>query len=86
MSLYGLNKICHMTQTDLEFRAKMQTDPAVAIADFPLSDEERRAVLDGDVARLYQMGVHGFLLSRLPRFASLGLTRDEYIRRMRQLL
>jgi len=86
MSRYGLNKVCHMTQTDLAFRERMRSDPAGAIADFPLTDEERRAVVSGDVATLYKMGVHAFLLSRLPRFESLGLTRDEYIARMRTLL
>src|SRR5439155_14927543 len=86
MSLYALNKICHMTQTDRMFREQMRTDPAAAIADFPLTDEERHAVMTADVAKLYQMGVHAFLLSRLPRFDSLGLTREEYIRRLRTLL
>jgi hypothetical protein len=86
MSLYGVNKVCHLTQTDLHFREQMRTDPAAATAGFPLTDEEREAILTGDVAKLYQMGAHGFLLSRLPRFESLGLTRDEYIRRMRTLL
>jgi hypothetical protein len=86
MSLYGINKVCHLTQTDLAFREQMRTDPAGAIADFPLTDEERAAFLTGDVAKLYQLGAHGFLLSRLPRFGSLGLTRDEYIKRMRTLL
>jgi len=86
MSLYGVNKVCHLTQVDLSFRELMQTDPAAAIADMPLTDEERDAFLAGDVAKLYQMGAHGFLLSRLPRFGSLGLSRDEYITRMRTLL
>lgn len=86
MSLYGVNKVCHLTQTDPSFREQMRTDPTSAIAGFPLSEEERRAILEGDVAGLYQMGAHSFLLSRLPRFGSLGLTRDEYIKRMRTLL
>ena len=47
---------------------------------------DNNAFLTGDVATLYRLGAHSFLLSRLPRFDSLGLTRDEYIKRMRTLL
>lgn len=86
MSTYGINKVCHLTQVDPEFREMMRVDPAKAIEDFPLTDEERKAVLNGDVARMYQFGAHTFLMSRLPRFGALGLDRDEYIRRMRTLL
>ena len=86
MSLYGIHKVCHMTQVDLAFREQMRTDPADAIAGFPLTDAERRAILSGDVAALARMGAHTFLLSRLPRFESLGLSRDEYITRMQTLL
>jgi hypothetical protein len=52
----------------------------------PLTGEEREAILRGDVAQLRRWGAHSFLLSRLPRFDSLRLTRDEYIARMRVLL
>jgi hypothetical protein len=88
MSLYGVHKVCGLVQTDLNFRERMRTDPAGAIADadIPLTDEERTAILTGDVATLARMGAHTFLLSRLPRFDSLGLSRDEYIKRMRALL
>ena len=86
MSLYGVNKAFHLTQTDLKYRELMKTDPATALKDLPLTDEERQAILAGDVAKLYKMGVHTFLMSRLPRFESLGLSRDEYIKRMQSLL
>lgn len=86
MSLYGIHKVCGLVQTDLNFRKQMRTNPAAAIAGLPLSDEERKAILSGDVAELARRGAHTFLLSRLPRFESLGLSRDEYIKRMRILL
>jgi hypothetical protein len=86
MSIYGINKVCQLAQTDLNFRELLRHDPATAIAGLPLSDDERDAILSGDVASLYQRGAHAFLLSRLPRFGSLGLTRDMYIERMRALL
>jgi hypothetical protein len=86
MSLYGINKACHLTQVDPAFRERMKTDPAGALAGLPLTAEEREAILRGDVAQLRRWGAHTFLLSRLPRFDSLGLSREEYIERMRVLL
>jgi acetyl-CoA acetyltransferase len=86
VSVYGVNKVCYLAQTDLNFREQLRRDPATAIAGFPLSDEERQALLTHDVASLYKAGAHAFLLSRLPRFGSFGLTRDEYIRSLRTLL
>jgi Aromatic-ring-opening dioxygenase LigAB, LigA subunit len=87
MSLYGIHKVLYLLQNDLAFRERLRTDPAAAIADFPLTEEERRALLDGDMAALYRMGVHTFLMSRIPRFNAFGgLTRAEYQRRLRTVL
>jgi len=86
MSVYGINKVCYLIQSDLNFREEMRRHPAKALTGIPLTDEERQAVLNGDVAKLYAWGAHSFLLSRLPRFESGGLTRQEYVRRMRELL
>ncbi len=83
MSLYGVHKVCGLVQTDLRFREQLRTNPAGALAGLPLSNEERTALLTGDVAKLARMGAHTFLLSRLPRFESLGMSRDIYIERMR---
>ena len=86
MSLYGINKVSHLLQADPEFRELMTTDPAAAIADLPLSHEERTAILGADVTALYRMGAHTFLLSRIPRFLPELISRDEYIDRMRSVL
>jgi len=86
VSVYGINKVCYLVQTDLNFRELLRRDPAVALTGFPLTDEERQAFLEGDFPRLYEKGAHAFLLSRLPRFESMGFGREEYIRRMRTLL
>jgi hypothetical protein len=82
MSLYGVHKVCYLVQMDLDFRRRMVEDPAGALEGMPLSDEERRAFLERDMATLYRMGAHTFLMSRLPRFDSMGLSREEYIQRM----
>lgn len=84
MSIYQLNKLCHRTLGDLEFRAAMKRDPAIAVAEFKLTDQEREALLAGDVARLFEMGVHPFLLSFLTRYELFGLTTEIYSERIRK--
>src|SRR5205823_5849824 len=84
--LYGINKVCYLVQSNLNFRELMRRDPAKALVGLPLTDEEREALMKGDVPKLYEWGAHSFLLSRLPRFESCGLTRQEYVRRMRVML
>jgi Aromatic-ring-opening dioxygenase LigAB, LigA subunit len=86
MSLYGIHKVLYLLQNDLAFREQLRTQPEAALADLPLSHEERRALLEGDVAALYRMGTHTFLMSRIPRFNAFGLTREEYQRRLRTVL
>jgi Aromatic-ring-opening dioxygenase LigAB, LigA subunit len=87
VSLYGVHKALFLVQNDLAFRERMRTDPAGALSDLPLTDEERQALQTGDVAALYRMGTHTFLMSRLPRFnVPNGLTREEYQRRLSVVL
>jgi Aromatic-ring-opening dioxygenase LigAB, LigA subunit len=82
MSIYAIHKIAHQVGKDPEFRARMQRDPALAIADYPLTDQERRALLAGDVGRLVQLGAHGYLLGNLARHQVVGLTMDNYVQRI----
>ena len=84
MSIYLVNKILYMTDNDAAFRERMKTDPAGTVADFKLTQEEREALLAGDVGKLYQMGVHTFLLNHLQRYSLFGVTRDNYLERIRR--
>jgi hypothetical protein len=86
MTLYGMHKTLYLLQNDLAFRERARTDPDAALAEMPLDATERAALRNGDVAALYRMGVHTFLMSRIPRFNVFGLTRDEYQRRLRAVL
>ena len=61
----------------------MKADPAAALAECELSDDERKALLAGDVATLYRMGVNAFLMGYLPRFEVCGLTVPIYSERIR---
>ena len=66
MSIYAVHKVLHRAQVDLDFRELVRTDPRAAIADFALTDDERTALLAGDVAALARAGVHTFLLVAHP--------------------
>ncbi|MBV9171252.1 MAG: hypothetical protein JOZ81_14335 [Chloroflexi bacterium] len=86
MSLYGIHKTLYLLQNDLDFRERLRIDPRGALAQMPLTDAERDALLNGDVAELYRMGTHTFLMSRIPRFNAFGLTREEYQKRLKTVV
>jgi hypothetical protein len=83
MSIYSIHKVCWLVHHDSAFRERMREDPARTIADFRLTDEERTALLTGDVGKLALLGAHGYLLGFLQRYRLLGLDRATYIARMR---
>jgi hypothetical protein len=83
MSAYQINKLCHRLYHDASFREAVKADPAKVIADWPLSDGERQALLGGDVKRLYEAGAHPFLLGHTSRWGLFGLTPAIYAERIR---
>ena len=83
MSLYHLNKIMYLLEVDAGFLASMKTDPAGAIKDMDLTEEERAAVLAGDVGKLYLMGVNMFILDSIARHELFGINRNSYLARVR---
>jgi Aromatic-ring-opening dioxygenase LigAB, LigA subunit len=83
MSVFAVNFLCREVLRDHAFRAAMKTDPAKALAPLDLTDEERRALVAGDVSTLFRMGVNGFLMGYLARFEVCGLNVETYNQRMR---
>jgi Aromatic-ring-opening dioxygenase LigAB, LigA subunit len=83
MSVYNVNYLCREVLRDHAFRAAMKADPAKAIAGYDLTAEEREALLAGDVAKLYRLGVNAFLMGYLSRFEVCGLTMPIYNERIR---
>jgi hypothetical protein len=61
----------------------MKADPEAALGKYELTDDERTALLAGDVAKLYRLGVNAFLMGYLPRFEVCGLTMPIYNERIR---
>jgi hypothetical protein len=84
MSVYQVNKILYLTDNDAAFRKRMKEEPDAVLKDFRLSEEERDALTAGAVGKLYQMGVHTFLLNHLSRYELFGVNRDNYLSRIRE--
>ena len=84
MSAYQINKLCHRVYHDIPFREAVKADPVAAIKDWPFTDEERKALLEGDIKRLYEWGVHPFLLAHFTRWNLFGVTAPIYAERIRQ--
>ena len=83
MSIFAVNHLCREVLRDHAFRAAMKADPAKALAPLDLTDEERRALIAGDVGALYRLGVDGFLMGYLARYEVCGLNIEIYNQRMR---
>jgi hypothetical protein len=82
VSIYAVHKIAHLVRKDPAFCERMRQDPAAAIGDFPLTDQERRAILAGDVGLLAELGVHGYLLGAFAQQQVVGLTMGNYVQRI----
>jgi hypothetical protein len=83
MSAYQVNKLCHRLYHDRAFREAVKADPAKAIAGWPLSEAERKALLEGDIRQLYEAGAHPFLLGHITRWNLFGVTPAIYAERIR---
>jgi hypothetical protein len=83
MSIFAVNYLCREVLRDHAFRAAMKADPGKALAPLDLTDDERKALLAGDVGTLFRMGANGFLMGYLARFEVCGLNVETYNQRMR---
>lgn len=81
MSLYYVQKLLYQLNRDPSVRRRFAERRDELLDDYRLSDEERRAIAEGDIGLLYVMGVNGQLLMHYS--ALLGQSWDEYIEAMR---
>lgn len=82
MTVYAVNKVCFLSERDAAFREQLRNDPSSALASFKLDEDERQALLAGDVVALFRQGAHPFLLQHLAQHRLFGLTRDVYRERI----
>jgi hypothetical protein len=66
MSRYEVNVLLYRLKKDAVFRAAFRSDPASALADAELSDEEREAFARWDARRLNELGGSLHLLISIP--------------------
>jgi hypothetical protein len=82
VSLYYVQKLLYQLNRDQNVRRRFAEDRDALLEEYRLDDEERAAIVDGDIGRLYVMGVNGQLLMHYS--ALLGQSWDEYIAAMRE--
>jgi hypothetical protein len=82
MSLYYLQKLLYELNRDPQVRARYDAGRDALLDEYRLTDEERAAIVDGDIGLLYVMGVNGQLLMHFS--ALIGQAWDEYIEAMRE--
>jgi hypothetical protein len=82
MSLYYVQKLLYQLNRDPGVRKRFDTSREDVLAEYALTDDERRALLDGDIGLLYVMGVNGQILMHYS--ALIGQKWDEYIAAMKQ--
>jgi hypothetical protein len=82
MSLYQVQKLIYQLNRDPRTRERYAAERDSVLAEYELSDEERRAIVEPDVGLLYVLGVNGQLLMH---FAALHkIEWLDYLERMRQ--
>ena len=81
MSLYYVQKLLYQLNRDPLVRKRFETNRDELLHEYVLSDEERGAIVDGDIGLLYVMGVNGQILMHYS--ALIGQPWDEYIAAMR---
>jgi len=77
MSLYGVQKLLFRMNKDAATRARFTADRDALLAEYTLTEEERRALAEADVGRLHLMGVHPLLLA--PFAGRSGLKWPDYL-------
>jgi hypothetical protein len=82
MSLYYVQKLLYQLNRDAAVRRRFEADRESLLGEYEFTDEERKAIVDGDIGLLYVMGVNGQLLMHYS--ALLGQEWDEYIDAMRE--
>jgi hypothetical protein len=82
MSLYAMQKFLFAINRDSTTQRRYKDERGQLLAEFDLTDEERTAIRDGDIGKLYVLGCNGQLLMHFAPL--LGMPWAEYIEAMRE--
>ena len=78
MSVYAVHKLLWLSEMEPDFRARLQADPEKVLKEFSLTPEEGKALREGDIHSLYQMGVTSFMMRVMPMHGLFGITNETY--------
>lgn len=81
MSLYAASKLLYTLNRDDAAKARFRSDPSDLVARFDLTGEERDAILNQDIGKLYVLGVNGQILMHFAAFC--GIEWADYLQQMR---
>jgi len=81
MSLYSLQKFLYHLNRDPRVQQRHGDDLEALLDEYELTDEERSAIRDGDVGKIYVLGANGQLLMHFAAF--LGMPWPDYLQAMR---
>lgn len=82
MSLYYVQKLLYQLNRDPAVRRRFHENRDELLSEYELTDEERQAIVTGDIGLLYVMGVNGQILMHYS--ALLGQKWEEYIEAMKE--
>ncbi|MDB5870718.1 MAG: aromatic ring-opening dioxygenase subunit LigA [Ramlibacter sp.] len=82
MSLYSTQKFLYNLNRDAEVQRRYREDRDALLAGYDLDDEERTAIHDGDIGKLYVLGCNGQLLMHFAPL--LGVAWADYLEAMRE--
>lgn len=71
----------YQIHNQLDLRAQFKAAPGPVIADYKLTDAEKRALLDKDMGVLFRMGVNPWLLLQYANIT--GVPTPDYLRQIR---
>jgi len=77
MSLYSVQKLLFQLNKDAATRQRFAQERDALLAEYAVTEEERRALAEADVGRLHLMGVHPLLLA--PFAGRSGLKWPDYL-------
>ena len=82
MSLYATQKLLYHLNRDPTVQRRYKDELPALLQEYELDDEERSAILTGDIGKLYVLGSNGQLLMHFA--ALLGMPWADYIEAMRE--